>query len=169
MRLRFQVELFAVFVAVTCFSGCAGLVLNSNAPYFALGDFITDGATLSNPSQQAYPAFVSREKNAPLTNLANAGDQACDVPARQIFPNDISPTQASHPTYSVLIGVNDVDNKGEGAYEQVFVECHQAALAWLALPAEGKVLTGAAGFVADGPGQIDTTKGWKARKTQGRG
>jgi lysophospholipase L1-like esterase len=169
MRLRFQVELFAVLVAVVCFSGCAGLVLNLNAPYFALGDFITDGATLSNPSQQAYPALVSREKNAPLTNLANAGDQACDVPARQIFPNDISPTQASHPTYSVLIGVNDVDNQGEGAYEQVFAECHQAALAWLALPAEGKILAGSAGFVADGPGQIDTTNGWNAWATQGQG
>ncbi|WP_424165193.1 hypothetical protein [Terracidiphilus sp.] len=145
------------------------MMLNPNASYLALGDFITDGVMLSNPLQQAYPALVSHEKNAPMTNLAIAGDQACDVSARQIFPNSISPTMAYHSTYSMLIGVNDVDNQGQGAYEQVFIQCHQAALAWLALPAEGKVLAGAAGFVADGPGQIDTTNGWNAWTTQGQG
>ncbi len=169
MTLRFQFACLAVLAVLACLSGCASVELNSNAPYFALGDFLTDGATLSNPSQQAYPTLVSREKNAPLTNLANAGDQACDVPARQIFPNSVSPTLASHATYSLLIGVNDVDIQGDGAYEQVFVQCHQAALAWLALPAEGKVLAGSAGFVADGPGQIDTTNGWNAWTTQGQG
>jgi hypothetical protein len=169
MKLRFQIAFFAALVVLTLLSGCAGVVLNSNAPYFALGDFLTDGATLSDPSQQAYPTLVSHEKNAPLTNLANAGDQACDVPARQIFPNGVSPTLASPATYSVLIGVNDVDNEGEGAYEQVFIECHQATLAWLALPAEGKVLAGSAGFVADGPGQMETKNGWDAWTTQGQG
>ncbi|WP_058186290.1 hypothetical protein [Terracidiphilus gabretensis] len=169
MKLRFQVASFSVLAVLACLSGCADVVLNSNPPYFALGDFITDGVTLSNPSQQAYPALVSREKNSPLTNLAIAGDQACDVPARQIFPNNVSPTLASHTTYSVLIGANDVDNQGQGAYEQVFVQCHQAALSWLALPAEGKVLAGSAGFVADGPGQVDTTNGWNAWTTAGQG
>ena len=162
MKLRFQIAFFAALVILALISGCASVVLNSNAPYFALGDFLTDGTTLSNPAQQAYPTLVSREENALLTNLANAGDQACDVPARQIFPNSVSPTMASHATYSLLIGVNDVDNQGEGAYEQVFIECHQAALAWLALPTEGKVLAGSAGFVADGAGQMDTTNGWNA-------
>ena len=99
MKLRTQIAFFAVLVVLAALSGCANVVLNSNAPYFALGDFITDGTTLSNPSQQAYPTLVAREKNAPLTNLANAGDQACDVPARQIFPNSVSPTLASHATY----------------------------------------------------------------------
>jgi hypothetical protein len=169
MKLRLEAALFAGLLVLTFLSGCAGVVLNSNSPYFALGDFITDGATLSDPSEQAYPTLVSRERNAPLTNLANAGDQACDVPARQIFPKGVSPTLASHSTYSVLIGVNDVDNQGEGAYEQVFIACHQATLAWLALPVEGKILAGSAGFEANGPGQMDTTNGWNAWTTQGQG
>ncbi len=169
MKLRLQFAFFVSLAAIAGLSACANVVLNSNAPYFALGDFITDGATLSNPSEQAYPTLVSRAKNAPLTNLASAGDQACDVPARQIFPHNVSPALTAHATYSVLIGVNDVDNQGQGAYEQVFIQCHQAALAWLALPAEGKVLAGSAGFVADGPGQMDTSNGWNAWTTQGQG
>ena len=169
MKLRSRSVLLAVLAVLAFLSGCVGVVLNPNPPYFALGDFITDGATLSDPSQQAYPAIVSHAIDAPLTNLANAGDQACDVAARQVFPNGVSPTLARHPTYSVLIGVNDVDNEGEGVYEQVFEECHQAALAWLALPAEDKVLTGSAGFSAEGPGQTDTSNGWNAWTTEGQG
>ena len=173
MKLRFKLRsktaLFAVFVVAAFSSGCAGVVLNPNPSYFALGDFITDGATLSNPTQQAYPALVSRQIDAPLTNLANAGDQACDMAARQIFPNGLSSTLAMHSTYSVLIGVNDVDNQGEGVYEQVFEQCNQAVLAWLALPAEDKILAGAAGFQAAGPGQIDTSNGWNAWTTAGQG
>ena len=169
MKLRSRTALFAVLVVVVLVMGCGSVNLNPNPPYFALGDFITDGATLSNPAEQAYPRLVSRQMNAPLTNLAIAGDQACDVAARQVFPNSVSPTLATHPVYSVLIGVNDVDNQGEGVYEQVFEECHQAVLAWLALPAEDKVLAGSAGFEAEGPGKIDTSGGWNAWTTQGQG
>jgi lysophospholipase L1-like esterase len=162
--------LFCVTVAAAAsLAGCAGVTLNLNPRYLALGDFLTNGTTLSDPVEQAYPTLVSRMENAPVTNLANSGDQACDVAARQIFPNGVSPTLASHPTFSVLIGVNDVDNQGEGVYEQVFEECHQAAIAWLALPAEDKVLSGSAGFEARGPGQIDTSGGWNAWTTQGQG
>ena len=169
MKLRSQAILFAVLVVFAFFSGCASVVLSPVMPYFALGDFITDGTTLSDPATQAYPALVSQQMNLRMTNLAIAGDQACDVAAQQIFPNSVSPTLATHPIYSVLIGVNDVDNQGMGVYEQVFEECHQAALAWLALPAEDKILAGAAGFEAEGPGKIDTTGGWNAWTTQGQG
>ena len=169
MKSRFETALLAGLLVLASLSGCVSVELNTNTAYLALGDFITDGATLSNPTDEAYPTLVSRQKNAPLRNLANAGDQACDVPARQIFPNSISPTLVSHPTYSVLIGVNDVDNQGQGAYEQVFIACHQAMLAWLALPKEGKILAGAAGFEARGPGKIDATNGWNAWTTQGQG
>ncbi|HEX8810924.1 MAG TPA: hypothetical protein VF742_02915, partial [Terracidiphilus sp.] len=169
MRFKGKVLLWVAVIAVVSLAGCAGVTLNSSPQYLALGDFLTDGATLSDPAEQAYPTLVSRMENAPLTNLANSGDQACDVAARQIFPKGVSPTLVSHPTSSLLIGVNDVDNQGEGVYEQVFEECHQAAIAWLALPAEDKVLSGSAGFEARGPGEIDTTSGWNAWTTQGQG
>lgn len=169
MRLKGKVLLWVAVAAIASLAGCSGVTLNLNPQYLALGDFLTDGATLSDPAEQAYPALVSRVENAPVTNLANSGDQACDVAARQIFPKAVLPTLASHPTFSLLIGVNDVDNQGEGVYEQVFEECHQAAIAWLALPAEDKVLSGSAGFEARGPGQIDITSGWNAWATQGQG
>jgi hypothetical protein len=91
------------------------------------------------------------------------------VPARQIFSNGESPTLASHPVYSLLIGTNDVDNEGAGAYEQTFITCHEASLAWLALPVEYKTLADGSGFVADGPGALDTSNGWNAWTTQGEG
>jgi lysophospholipase L1-like esterase len=170
MTRRFEIAVWtALAAAAACLCGCASLGLNGNTPYLALGDFITDGATLANPVQQAYPTLVGRRQNAPFQNLANSGDQACDVPARQIFPNGVSPTLATHPVYSVLIGTNDVDNEGAGAYEPVFMQCHQASLGWLALPTEYKILAGQAGFVADGPGAIDATNGWNAWQTAGQG
>ncbi len=171
MRRRIQIAVWTTLelAALVCLCGCAGLALNGNTPYLALGDFITDGATLANPGEQAYPTLVGRQQNAPFHNLANSGDQACDVPARQIFPNAESPTLATHPVYSMLIGTNDVDNKGVGAYEPVFMQCHQATLGWLALPAEYKVLAGQAGFAADGPGETDETNGWNAWQTEGQG
>jgi hypothetical protein len=169
MKLRFETVLLAATPLLAAVSGCVSVTLSSSSSYIALGDFITDGVTLSDPAEQAYPTLVSRQVNARLTNLAIVGDQACDVAAQQIFPNSVSPTLATHPVYSVLIGVNDVDNQGEGVYEQVFEECHQAALAWLALPGEDKVLAGTAGFEAEGPGKIDTSSGWNAWTTQGQG
>ena len=170
MKLRFETVLLAATLFLAAVSGCVSVVTRgSSLLYFALGDFITDGATLSDPAAQAYPTLVSQQGNARLTNLANAGDQACDVAARQIFPNSVSPTLATRAVYSVLIGVNDVDNQGEGVYEQVFEECHQATLAWLALPAEDKVLAGSAGFEANGPGKIDTSSGWNDWTTEGQG
>ena len=164
--------------ASACF--CAGLcgclsasmgqnTQNKNAQYRAFGDSITGGATLADPDAEAYPALLSQELNVTVHNFADAGDQACDVAARQIFPNGESPALASHPVYSLLIGTNDVDNEGAGAYERTFIACHEASLAWLALPAEYKTLAGGSGFVADGPGALDTSNGWNAWTTQGEG
>lgn len=47
--------------------------------------------------------------------------------------------------------------------------CGAASRAWLALPAEYKTLAGSSGFVADGPGALDTADGWNAWTTQGEG
>ena len=160
--------------AVTC-----TVVMNANKTatanytispqYHAYGDSITYGYSLSDPAAQAYPALVAASEELPFLNYAISGDQACDVPTRQIFPNEDNPTLAAHMEYSVLIGTNDVDLKGTGAYESVFMACHQATLSWLAIPAEYKVLANDSSVTTSGPGAIDRSNHWNAWTTAGQG
>lgn len=141
----------------------------SGPPYHAYGDSITAGYTLANPATQAYPYLVSQVENVALENYAIPGDQACDVPTRQIFAHADSPSLATPITYSLLIGTNDVDIKGTGAYESVFEQCHQAAIAWLALPVEYKVLAASSNITTSGSGSLDTQNNWNAWVTGGFG
>src|ERR1700758_2871700 len=162
--------LFALIVLIAC--GTLTLKSGSKtstAQYRAYGASITQGKTLSDPSKQAYPALVAEFEEVTLVNNALAGDQACDVPTRQIFRNKDSPTGAMHPTYSLLIGTNDVDAKGPGVYEAVFMLCHQAAISWLAVPLEYKVLATSKGVRSTGGGSIDGTNNWNAWTTGGPG
>lgn len=151
--------------------GCANSVphITPVPHYHAYGDSITYGYALSDPTTQAYPALVASYEHVPFKNYALPGDQACDLPTRQIFPNQDSPTLATHTKYSVLIGTNDVNIKGTGAYEAVFILCHQAALSWLAVPAEYKVLAKDSSVTTTGPGAIDTTNNWDSWTTAGEG
>jgi lysophospholipase L1-like esterase len=150
--------------------GCASAsIVAAGTAYQAFGDSITYGATLTDPAKQAYPSLVAGSEKVGFTNHANTGDQACDIAPRQIFASGAQSAQSPQATYSVLIGTNDVDVRGSGAYEPIFTECHLAALAWLAIPASGKVLAGDAGFSATGPGAVDTSSGWSAWKTAGQG
>jgi hypothetical protein len=144
-------------------------VATSAAQYRAYGDSITLGATLSDPSKQSYPVFVAKVEGVTFANNAISGDQACDVPTRQIFPNQDSPTLASHPTYTLLIGTNDVDNRGTGPYESIYMLCHQATISWLAVPAEYKVLANGSGMTTTGTGAVDSSNHWNAWSTGGPG
>jgi hypothetical protein len=139
-------------------------VSTSAAQYRAYGDSITAGATLAG-SQKPYPAFVAEYEMVTYADNAIAGDQACDVPTRQIFPNEDFPTLATRPTYTLLIGTNDVTIKGPGAYESVFKLCHRAAISWLAIPAEYKVLANGNGVTTTGAGAIDSSNHWNAWAT----
>ncbi|NYF78250.1 SGNH/GDSL hydrolase family protein [Granulicella arctica] len=143
----------------------SAIVTTSSAKYRAYGDSITAGATLADPATQAYPALVAQDENLTLANNAISGDQACDVPTRQIFANADSPSLVAPPKYSLLIGTNDVDRKGTGDYEAIYILCHQAAIAWLALPVEYKVLANSTGVTTTGSGAIDTTNHWNAWTT----
>ncbi len=58
----------------------------------------------------------------------------------QIIPNALGTSPAFNPLYSVLIGTNDLASSGTGSHEQLFNLCHQAALAWLAVPPANKTL-----------------------------
>jgi hypothetical protein len=138
--------------------------------YFAYGASATAGETLSDPTTQAYPALVAAYENVPLTaNRAISGDEACDLPARQIFPNTDSPTLAAHSVSSMLIGTNDVDNEGTGAYEEIYMLCLKAAISWLAVPLEYKVLANGTNVVTTGPGSLDSSNNWNAWTTAGMG
>ena len=156
--------------ALLAICGCAAIHVNpSVAQYHAFGDSITYGQTLSDPAGQAYPALISDSDKIPFSNYARQGDMACDVAARQIIPNAESPALNSPRKYTLLIGTSDVDAKGPGSYEPIFVGCQQAAISWLAIPAEDKILAGQKGFQATGPGTIHDPSGWQVWTTQGAG
>ncbi len=142
-------------------------VATSEAQYRAYGDSITYGATLS-ASERPYPAFVAEHESVTYVDNAISSDQACDVPARQIFPNRDFPTLATHPIYTLVIGTNDT-REGVGAYEAVFKLCHQAAISWLAVPAEYKVLATGSGVTTTGKGAIDSSNNWNAWSTGEQG
>jgi lysophospholipase L1-like esterase len=137
--------------------------------YYAYGDSITAGYLLTNPGAQAYPALVASKENVPLSNRAYSGEMACDLPPSQIFFFGDSPALSPHIASSVLIGTNDENVKGVGAYEAVFTLCHQATLSWLGVPAEYKVLANGNSMKTTGPGAIDTANHWNAWTTGGEG
>jgi lysophospholipase L1-like esterase len=137
--------------------------------YYAYGDSITAGYLLASPGTQDYPALVASKENVPANNRAFSGEMACDLPPSQIFYSGDSPALSPHIASSVLIGTNDVDIKGVGAYEAVFTLCHEATLSWLGVPVEYKVLANGSGMKTYGPGAIDTTNHWNAWTTGGKG
>lgn len=103
----------------------------------------------------------------PLDNRAISGDQACDVPATQIFPNGDSPDLTKHSVSSTLTGTNDVDVKGTGAYESVYMLCERATFTWLGVPLEYKSLATGKNMTTTGAGSMDST--WNAWTTGGQG
>jgi hypothetical protein len=142
-------------------------VITTSVEYIAYGASTTAGYTLSNPSKQAYPALVAAFESVPLTNRAISGDQACDVPATQIFANGDSPTLTAHTVSSTLIGTNDVDNKGTGSYEAIYMLCDQAIISWLGVPLEYKALANGKNATTTGSGKVDST--WNAWTTGAQG
>jgi hypothetical protein len=113
------------------------------------GDSITFGFSLAAPSTTEYGYLMSQDLGIPYLDRAITGDQACDIWPLQLGPHlsADSPTLAIAMLYSVLIGTNDVDVKGVGAYESVYNNCVKALISYLVTPDTGKVLPGNAAFV----------------------
>ena len=109
--------------------------------YQAFGDSITFGATLTSGSQR-YPTVLASALGLSLSGFGIPGSIACDILPNQILRRPTDSTQVLAPLSSLMIGTNDLDFWGIGAYEPLFRTCHQAALAWLAIPREYKVLPG---------------------------
>jgi hypothetical protein len=146
-----------------------GPVATSVAQYRAYGASIVHGTTLSDPATQSFPSLVARFERVSFANNAIPGDQACDVPTTQVFPQKDFPTLAQHPTYSLLVGTNDYIAKGAGSYEAIYMLCQQAIISWLGVPAEYKVLANGSGVTTRGPGGIDRSNNWNSWTTGGPG
>lgn len=168
MTFKTSAAAYAFLVGTIGLAGCTSVTL-APRPYHAYGDSITFGYSLAAPATQAYPALVSVDEGVAFANYASGGSQACDIPTNQIFAHKDAPSLASPSRYSVLIGTNDADLKGTGAYEQVFFLCHKAILSWLGVPAEYKVLATDSAVTATGAGSIDASDHWNAWTTGGLG
>ncbi len=122
------------------------------ADYQAFGDSITAGFTLSNLTNRYPDLFAAAAGFNYYLNYAVSSAITCDVLASHILPNQLGPTQDSAPLYSLMIGSTDMDNFGTPHGEPNFTACHLAALAWLAIPREYKVLPGdPAATILSGP------------------
>ena len=116
--------------------------------YTALGDSITNGYPVGATAR--WPQLVANQVGLTLTDPALIGDGACDVFPRQILSHGIATHAQAATLYSLMVGTNDVDTKGIGAYEGLFSACHLADLAWLVIPRENMILAGDAGMSGSG-------------------
>ena len=105
--------------------------------YQAFGDGITSGQTVLQA--QSYASLFASMDGFSATNFGAPNSIACDILPFSILANGLGPTQTSAPLSSLMAGSTDMDSYGS-AYLPVFTACDQAALAWLAVPREYKVL-----------------------------
>ena len=99
------------------------------------GDSITYGYETTgtcNGGSCNYPSLLAFDERSTLTNRGTSGYQACDVAARETMNNDLNSLD-NNSIYTLMIGTNDANVKGVGAYESVFKQCHQAVIAWNAV------------------------------------
>jgi lysophospholipase L1-like esterase len=130
-------------------SGTASLTrISHGSSFLQYGDSITAGFGLTTPLSTRYGAVMSSDLNMQYINRAVSGDQACDLWPIQLNPNLAadSPVQATASIATMLIGTNDVDVKGVGAYEVTFNTCFSAFASFMAIPAEQKILPGNAAY-----------------------
>ena len=129
----------------------------SIAGYQAFGDGITSGQTVTQ--EQNYPSLFASADGFSATNLGTPNSIACDILPFAVLNNGLGPTQTSAPLSSLMVGTTDMDNYGS-AYLPLFTACNQAAMAWLAIPREYKVLSG-------DPGATITSGSWAADPNTG--
>jgi lysophospholipase L1-like esterase len=103
--------------------------------HIALGDSVTACYGVDAHSN-CYTRLLSEAENATLTSFASNGVHACDT-SYQAFVPEAPPS--TNVIYTLMIGTNDANNNGRGPYEAVYRSCHQAVMAWLALPVAGKL------------------------------
>ena len=138
--------------------GAGGIIANhirllSNAPnqLISYGDSVTACVGPTNLAD----CWINRwatNLGASLTNRGVAATMACDT--SQNITSDPGPTNTPvQPLRTLMIGINDANTKGAGAYEATFNKCDQAMMAWWATPASSKAL----GTTATRVGGCNTT------------
>jgi hypothetical protein len=120
------------------------LAPQSPGEYIALGDSITYAGYIADPTQR-YQSLVGQALNLNVSSYASPGYTACDEMLLNVIPNNVGITTTSRPLYSLLIGTNDLAQFGVGPGEALFNLCHQAALTWLGVARQNKILIGDAG------------------------
>jgi hypothetical protein len=113
------------------------------------GDSLTTGngatGTCNNGFTSCwYAALLAYDSNVSLTNDGVSGTQACDLAYNDVLAAAV-PTLDHNSIQTIMIGTNDANLEGVGAYETaVFKPCHQAALSWLSVAAPYKIPTSTA-------------------------
>jgi hypothetical protein len=131
--LLLQTLTFAAFAnASVAFAQCGGPGATPGQIYHAFGDSITAGFGASMISNR-YVNLIGTDKALVLTDLGVSGSQACDVADAQIIPNE-NPGITNVAVYTEMLGLNDADIKGTGAYEANYNNRPTAGLSWLGIP-----------------------------------
>ena len=113
-------------------------VVNASALH-TYGDSITQGYLVTSTTD--YPYYLSQEMGATVTNYGTGGDMACDMVFRVWNGENPSNTYTtSNNVTTMMIGTNDSELKGVGAYETNYNNCVNSSMTWAAIPSQYKVL-----------------------------
>ncbi len=115
---------------------------------FSYGDSITAGWSVQQ--EQDYATNLALDGRATLQNRAISGQIACQMSQQQVF-SLADPSVADGARYATLmIGTNDANVQGIGAYESIYEMCLRASLTWLAIPSSHKALANTAACEKNG-------------------
>jgi hypothetical protein len=110
-----------------------GTILATFANITNLGDSLTLG-TGASTNALGWANLLDVDTGAGSINYGIGGEMACDMDMNEVFgTNNSQISQSSSSAFTLMIGTNEANSKGAGAYEAVYHTCHQAALAWLGI------------------------------------
>ena len=120
-----------------------GSTVLQSSTHIAEGDSITWGylttgtcnnnlGSNSSPSACGYPYLLGADERATVIDRGISQSQACDITNSETFLYD-NTTADNNAIYTMLIGTNDANSEGTGAYEPIFQGCHKAAISWIAV------------------------------------
>jgi hypothetical protein len=120
--------------------GSGSVTVLAPVAYNAYGDSIT--ACTFSPGITCYVNRIASALSiASPHDYGVSGAQACDV-ALSFLPVDVPSVAAQQPLRTVMIGTNDANNQGVGAYEATFNTCWQGVVSYMAVPIQDKTLGG---------------------------
>ena len=134
-----------------------GLPALTASTYVAMGDSITLGTGASVPATGGYAPLLAADMGSTLSNLGVSGEFACDLANVQAFIQN--PSAAKNNIYTVMVGTNEANTKGTGAYEVNYNNCLKASLSWLGIPSTYKSTAQSASCSTTGSWSNDSSYG----------